>query len=220
MSKELFSARRKFLVLLLIATVAGLVFLAGCTEKTETTVVTQTNSGESSTDADTTELPAHTVNPNPTPLGETESTLSLEGYGAEGALADKSLSIADMLVYAIQDEYLAHGEYQAIIAKFGNVRPFSNIVTSEETHIAYLNEIFTAYKMEIPPDDSAGHVVVPGSLLEANQTCVQAEIDNIAMYERFLTYDLPDDVKTAFEALKSASEKHLQSFQKQVDKLS
>jgi hypothetical protein len=35
--------------------------------------------------------------------------------------------------------------------------------------------------------------VIPASLLEAAETGVQAEINNIAMYEKFLTYSLPQD---------------------------
>jgi len=37
------------------------------------------------------------------------------------------------------------------------------------------------------------------------------------MYESFLKENLPDDVREVFEALMNASEKHLASFQRQVD---
>jgi hypothetical protein len=56
-------------------------------------------------------------------------------------------------------------------------------------------------------------------LLEAAEVGVQAEIDNIAMYNLFLTHDLPDNVFEVFSALKSGSDSHLLAFQKQVDKL-
>lgn len=155
---------------------------------------------------------------DPTPLTPPDDAVGLTGYGNKGALADEDLTIADMLTYAIQDEYAAHGEYAAILAAYGNVKPYSNILRSEETHIAYLAELFTAYGMTVPKDDSSSRVVLPSSLLEAGKIGVQAEIDNIAMYKLFLSKDLPDDIARVFNALKNASESHLQAFQAQVAK--
>lgn len=148
------------------------------------------------------------------------SSLSLEGYGAKGALDDKNLSMADMLTYAIQDEYLARGEYAVIIEKFGSEKPYSNIILAEEKHITSLKEIYAAYDMPLPEDTSAGHMIEPKDLLEAAKTGVQAEIDNIAMYNLFLSYELPEDIREVFNSLEKGSESHLLAFQKQVDKLS
>lgn len=125
----------------------------------------------------------------------------------------------DMLMYAAQDEYLARGEYLAIVNKFGSQKPYSSIISAEETHLAYLKEVYIAYGLDFPADGSAEHIVVPANLLEAAKTGVQAEIENIAMYELFLTYDLPENVFEVFSALKSGSDSHLAAFQKQVDKL-
>jgi len=161
----------------------------------------------------------HNVDMNPDPLLSEDEELSLEGYGAVGALSDKDLSISDMLMYAVQDEYLAHGEYMAIMEKFGSQKPYSNIVRSEETHLAYLEEVYTAYDLEFPDDTSKDHLIIPLDLLEAAQTGVQAEIDNIAMYEKFMTYDLPENIYNVFDALKRGSDSHLLAFQKQVDRL-
>lgn len=153
-------------------------------------------------------------------LDAAQKTLSLEGYGAVGALTDQDLTVGDMLAYAAQDEYLARGEYAAIMQKFGTSNPYSNIKDAEETHLSLLKEIYSAYGLDFPEDTSADHIVVPEDLLQAAKTGVQAEIDNIAMYELFLTYDLPEDVKEVFTTLKDASGNHLLAFQKQVDKLS
>jgi len=161
----------------------------------------------------------HNVDSDPVPLADGDTALSLEGYGAKGALADTDLTINDMLMYAVQDEYLAHGEYLAIIEKFGDQRPYSNIIRSEETHLAYLEEVYTSYGLDFPQDTSADHIVIPADLLEAAETGVQAEIDNIAMYELFLSHDLPENVFEVFSALKKGSDSHLLAFQKQADKL-
>lgn len=161
----------------------------------------------------------HNLVMDPAPLTREESTLSPQGYGARGALADQNLSIADMLGYAVEDEYLARGEYLSIIEKFGDQRPYSKIIKSEETHLAYLKEIYLLYGLEFPEDGSADYIVIPDTLLEAAQTGVQAELDNIAMYEIFLSHDLPDNIFDVFSALKGGSDSHLLAFQKQLDRL-
>ncbi len=152
-------------------------------------------------------------------LTEPQKELTISGYGSKGALADNNLSIADMLMYAAQDEFAARGEYAAIIEKFGSQNPYANIIKSEESHIAALQELYAAYGLGFPEDTSELHVVNPSDLKEAAQTGVQAEIDNIAMYDKFLSYELPEQIKSVFEQLKKASESHLNAFQKQVDKL-
>ncbi len=144
---------------------------------------------------------------------------SLVGYGSKGALADSDLSLEDMLAYAIQDEYTARGEYEAIISTFGSLAPYTNIIKSETSHISSLTTLYETYGLIAPADDSKSHLVIPESLLAAAQTGVQAEIDNIAMYEKFLSTDLPDDVRQVFESLKDASYNHLAAFEKQVSKL-
>ncbi len=162
----------------------------------------------------------HSLDLNTTPIVEEEKELSLEGYGAKGALVDKDLTINDMLMYAVQDEYLARGEYLAIIENFGDQNPYSNIVKSENRHLDFLEEVYDSYGLEFPEDTSADHIIIPKNLYEATKTGVQAEIENIAMYELFLSYDLPENVFDVFLALKSGSESHLLAFQKQVDRLS
>lgn len=161
----------------------------------------------------------HDIDINAQALTDAEKELSLEGYGAKGALLDKNLSINDMLRYAVEDEYLARGEYLAIIDKFGSQRPYSNIVKSEETHLAYLKEIYLVYELDFPKDTSKDHLIIPTTLLEAAETGVQAEVDNIAMYENFLSHDLPENISKVFTALKNGSDSHLLAFKKQVDKL-
>ncbi len=151
-------------------------------------------------------------------LSEADKKISLVGYGAKGALADNSLSIADMMHYAVQDEYLAHGEYEAIIKRFGAQNPYSNIINSEKEHIAMLKNLFESCGLAFPADDSAGHLVIPSSLADAAKTGVQAEIDNIAMYNKFLSGNLPKPVADVFTFLKSASQNHLEAFKRQVAK--
>jgi len=137
-------------------------------------------------------------------------------YGAIGALENENWSIEAMLEYAIQDEYLARAEYEKIMAVYGEQRPFSNIMKAEETHIDLLIPLFATYEIDLPEDTANEHVVLPASVEEALNVGIQAEIDNIAMYEGFLKQDLPDDITNVFERLKSASESHLKAFERGV----
>ncbi len=124
-------------------------------------------------------------------------------------------TIESMLTYAILDEYLAKATYEEILAVYGDVRPFSKIVIAEQTHIDLLLPLFETYGIDVPENNAAASVVVPDSIASALATGVEAEKANIAMYETFLAQtNLPDDVRTVFESLKAASEKHLNAFQR------
>ncbi len=139
-------------------------------------------------------------------------------YGALGSFEKESYTLEEMLVYSIEDEYLARTEYEKIMDIFGEQRPFSNIIKAEECHIGLLKPLFEEHELDIPSDNSHEHVVVPESLTEAYEAGVQAEINNIKMYEIFIEQDIPDDVKEVFELLKNASENHLQAFQRNLDR--
>lgn len=138
--------------------------------------------------------------------------------GAKAAKKDRDLTIDKMLTYAIQDEYLAYGEYEYILSTFGNQKPFSNIIKAEEKHIEMLKVLFEKYKIQLPFDDSKNHLIIPNSIEESLKAGVQAEIENIAMYEDFLIQQLPDDVKSVFNELMNASKSHLDAFEKNLSK--
>ncbi|WNF24740.1 DUF2202 domain-containing protein [Mesobacillus jeotgali] len=136
-------------------------------------------------------------------------------FGAKGALKDNSITFDEALVYAIQDEYLAQARYDAVIGKFGNIRPFSNIKAAEQQHISALVALFQKYNKPIPEDNAKQYVTAPGTLKEAFNDGVQAEIDNIAMYDKLKTIPaLPEDAKMVFTQLGNASKNHLRAFQR------
>jgi hypothetical protein len=129
--------------------------------------------------------------------------------------SDVEYSLEEMLNYAIQDEYLAQAEYELIIAEFGEIRPFINIVEAEQTHIDLLVPLFAAYNMDLPSNNADEIAVLPESISSALATGIEAEEMNIAMYKQFLSQDnLPDDVRSVFENLMNASENHLRAFSK------
>jgi len=139
-------------------------------------------------------------------------------WGARAAQADTERSVEEMLKYAIQDEYLARAEYRAIMGKYGEIRPFANIVESEESHIAWLKDAYASRGLKVPADEAAAFIIVPASLEEAFRTGVAAEVDNIAMYDSFISSKLisaPENssLKDLFERLRDASKNHLAAFQ-------
>ena len=119
------------------------------------------------------------------------------------------------LVMAINDEYKARAAYQAVLDKFGPVTPFSNIVRSESAHIAALERLFNTYGLPVPPDTYAGNVVAPATLSEAARIGVEAEKENVAMYDTILASVKEPDVIAVFTQLRDASQtKHLPAFQR------
>ncbi len=128
----------------------------------------------------------------------------------------KHLTLA--LTEALQDEYKARATYRAIIQRFGPVRPFVNIVESEERHIQALLPLFSRYGIPVPEDDWPARVMIPDSIPQACADGVQAEIENGAMYERLLamTTNYPD-VQQVFRNLQRASQtNHLPAFQRRA----
>ena len=174
------------------------------------------NAGYNYADGCYTGEPANTTADPDYTLTDAEQTLSLSGYGSAGALEDENMTLADMLTYAIQDEYAARAEYEAILDSYGTVRPFSNILRAEETHIDTLLPLFAEYGITAPADEGAARAALPDNLTSAYQTGVNAEVTNIAMYEQFLEQDLPADVRAVFESLMRASENHLRAFQNRL----
>ena len=139
-------------------------------------------------------------------------------FGAKGAEGKTALNVEQMLTYAIQDEYLARAEYELIIEEYGSIRPFTNIMAAEERHIEWVTELFDDYGYRLPKDTAHMYVVLPKDLKSSFETGVQAEIDNIAMYESFLQEDLPEDVRDLFERLQQASENHLRAFRNNLNR--
>ena len=137
-------------------------------------------------------------------------------FGSSALEKNKTYTLSEMLTYAIQDEYLAYAEYEEIIGAFGSIRPFTNIIKAEATHISELEPILENHGVTVPKNTADEYTAVPGTLIDAYQAGLDAEVKNIAMYEAFLKQDLPEDVKAAFTLLKNASEHHLAAFERSV----
>jgi hypothetical protein len=141
-----------------------------------------------------------------------------EDYGSGAVSGGQTYTIEQMLTYALQDETLASAEYRSLIEKFEAARPFDNILRAEETHIELLLPLFTQYGVTTPANTAADRVALPDTIEEVYASGVQAEVNNIAMYDAFLAQELPDDVRVVFEALRNASESHLNAFEQNAER--
>jgi hypothetical protein len=119
------------------------------------------------------------------------------------------------LIAALDDEYQARATYAQVIADFGNVRPFSNIVEAENRHARALIGLFERYGVPVPPDTWPGRTPRYGSLREACEAGVAAEVANAGLYEELLWGTDRADIREVYENLREASqERHLPAFRR------
>lgn len=62
------------------------------------------------------------------------------------------LSVSSMLILALEDDYKAKATYEVIISEYGTIKPFSDIVSAEQTHLDLLLPLFDTYQIELPDD--------------------------------------------------------------------
>lgn len=186
-------------IFIIVVVTAGII--AGCSTSTDTATPQPTEQPQ----ATTTPVVEEVVNTDP-------------GYGAVGSFENPNAALEQMLIYAIQDEYLARAEYEYLITELNAGNPFTNIIKAEENHISMLIPLFEKYGFEVPTDTSSEHLIDVESITAALETGVQAEIDNIAMYEQFLETELPDDIREVFIELRDGSENHLAAFQRKLSR--
>ena len=119
------------------------------------------------------------------------------------------------MIEAINDEYHARAFYNAVMDKFGEIRPFSNIVHAETRHAERLSQLFNQYGLPIPEDSFAGMVEAPETLQAACQMAIEAEIANVQMYDKFLDFVQESDLRDTFTQLRHVSQnKHQVAFER------
>ncbi len=129
-----------------------------------------------------------------------------------GTLSDAA---KQALEAALADEYHAYAFYDAVIAKYGDKRPFIMIRRSEEQHISTLKALFEKYGIAIPENQLLGQVAASDTFQAACQVGVDAEIANASLYHDKLLPAAKDyaDITAVFTNLMNASqERHLPAF--------
>ncbi|MEI6777792.1 MAG: hypothetical protein WCK70_12910 [Chloroflexales bacterium] len=122
----------------------------------------------------------------------------------------------DGLLLALNDEYHAWAVYQQVVADFGDVRPFANIISSEASHINRLEALFRTYGVPLPAANPwVGQAPRFASVNEACTVGVDAEIVNVNLYTRLVTSTSRTDILQVYNLLQAASrDNHLPSFQR------
>lgn len=131
-----------------------------------------------------------------------------------------SENLKSALIEAINDEYKSRAAYNAVISKFGEIRPFINIVEAEGRHVEALLPLFTKYNVAVPEDDWNSRIDTPATILDACQLGVKDEIENAEMYDRLLdlTIDYPDVQEVLKKLQRASKENHLPAFQRCVER--
>lgn len=122
---------------------------------------------------------------------------------------------------ALQDERHAEAFYSAVMAKFGEVRPFSNIINAERQHEAIMIDLYQTYDIAAPENGYATAALeAPATLIDACKIGVEAEIANRDLYDVNLlpAVSAYPDITLVLQRLRDASEdKHLPAFQRCVN---
>jgi hypothetical protein len=135
-----------------------------------------------------------------------------------------STAVVEALLEALAGpagEYEALASYQAVLGKFGDVRPWSNTRRAEERHAEMLIGHLERYGVEVPTNPYTGKTTAPATLLDGARKCVRGEIENVAMYDRLIKEAAADpDVVRTLEHLRFASnDHHLPAFRRAVERL-
>jgi hypothetical protein len=155
-------------------------------------------------------------------LGSVTATAAEAGWWSEYVSGGSPLptDVQEVVLEALlgpEGEYAAYATYATIIEEYGAVNPFANIMASEAKHIEALQQILDRYGIAYPTENPyLGKIDPPSSLAEAAQMGVDAEIANVALYERQLeTVSEYSNILAVFTNLQTASqENHLSAFQR------
>jgi len=130
-----------------------------------------------------------------------------------------SKASVEALQLLLQDERRAEALYAAVIQKHGEVRPFSNIIEAERRHQYALENLLETHELTVPANPwKEKTVVAPATFKAACEAGVQAEIENVALYDRLMNTVKEPDLLEVFERLRWASqERHLPAFRKHAE---
>ena len=120
----------------------------------------------------------------------------------------ETTELKSMLDILYQDEYNTKSTYEEIIDEFGPNILYNNLIQAEAQHMNALERIYARYDIQFP-DVNARTPNLPDNLLDTYTLGKEAEEANIALYDKYLDEDLPEDIRFTFERLMNASYHHL-----------
>ncbi|GAB4574526.1 MAG: hypothetical protein Kow0077_21540 [Anaerolineae bacterium] len=123
--------------------------------------------------------------------------------------------VVEALQAGLMDELHAAAVYEAVIAQFGPVVPFSSILQAEYTHAAALERAMDYYGVDYSALAPAVEPLAFSTVQEACAAAAAAEVANFTLYDNWIdtVSDYPDLVQV-FTNLRNASEyNHLPAFE-------
>ena len=151
--------------------------------------------------------------------GKTTTKVERTAHSACKEISVNDIDLEAVLVEALDDERKAEATYAAVIGKFGEVRPFINIIAAERRHSAAIERQMARLGFAIPANHWEGKGSAHATLAEACRMAIEAEIENIALYDRLLP-TIPDDVVLqVLQNLQDASrDNHLPAFRRCLER--
>ena len=96
--------------------------------------------------------------------------------------------------------------------------PFSRVRETDERHGLELAALCKQLDVEVPVPTDGGEVQVPDSLVDACAAAVQAERENVAVYDGYLESATNAEVREAFSRLRATSaDRQLAAFTRCVE---
>ncbi len=144
------------------------------------------------------------------------ATLAAAQSDSGGTLASGDRAALEM---ALDDEYKAEATYTAVLSKFADARPFVNIIEAERRHADMVVVHYQTYGLTVPANPYLGQISAPDTLLAACELGRDAEIENIALYDRIIpTVENPAIKQTLTQLQWASHDRHLPAFQRCIDR--
>jgi rubrerythrin len=129
------------------------------------------------------------------------------------------ITLEQILVDALADERKAEATYAAVVEKFGPVRPFTNIISAEQRHSGAIERQMERLGIPVPANSRDSVIAPPTSLAAACEQAIEAEIENISLYDRLIPMIRDEAVAGVFRNLQAASrDNHLPAFRRCHDR--
>ena len=150
------------------------------------------------------------------PTSPLKCALALAPLLSACAAAAAPVTGAQALELALDDEYRAEATYAAVLERFGDIRPFINIIAAERRHAARVKGEMDRLGIAYPDQNPyLGTIAAPESVTSACRQGVTAEQENIALYDRILPGIDDASVRQTLGDLQAASrERHLPAFER------
>lgn len=141
--------------------------------------------------------------------------------GPDAPAADRTAlepPVLDALAVALADERNALASYEAVLERFGPIRPFVNIAEAERRHIGALLRVYEAYGASPPEEPGRAEPAFRSETPEALcRLGVEAEIENARLYDEELLPAVaghPDIVRVMTRLRDASFDRHRLAFQR------